>query len=147
MNHIKTFSLFESNTIPDDIPDDIRQDIMDMALELKDEGYNVTYNWDKSSRVNRSNLNYWGKSHSCISITKGAYEKIYYGHIKDFCERIKSFLEEEGYDTVIMLHTKDSQYIDIEDTKVNWGPFNDVMTMSTHYRIEINKNNETHKKL
>ena len=143
MKRIKSFKLFESST--DIIPDDIQQDIMDMALELKDEGYDVTYNWEKSSRVrlgSTSNI----IVHPCISITKGTNangqleEKIYYGHIKDFCERIKSFLESEGYDAVIKFHSEDShKYVDIEDAKVNWGPFDDAMMMSLHYRIEIIK--------
>ena len=135
MKHIKSFKIFESGT--DIIPDDIQQDIMDMALELKDEGYNVTYNWGKSFRI--SNL----IVHPNIGISKGTdgrLEKIYYGHIKDFCERIKSFLESEGYDVVVKFHSKDShKYIDIEDAKSNWGPFNDAMMMSLHYKIEIIK--------
>ena len=135
MKHIKSFKIFESGT--DIIPDDIQQDIMDMALELKDEGYDVTYNWEKSFRI--SNL----IVHPNISISKGTderLEKIYYGHIKDFCERIKSFLESEGYDVVVKFHSKDShKYIDIEDAKSNWGPFNDAMMMSLHYKIEIIK--------
>lgn len=138
MKHIKSFKIFESST--DIIPDDIRQDIMDMALELKDEGYDVTYSWEKSFRI--SNL----IVHPNIGISKGTNangqleEKIYYGHIKDFCERIKSFLESEGYDAVVKFHSEDShKYVDIEDAKVNWGPFDDAMMMSLHYRIEIIK--------
>jgi hypothetical protein len=135
MKHIKSFKIFESGT--DIIPDDIQQDIMDMALELKDEGYDVTYSWGKSFRI--SNL----IVHPNISISKGTderLEKIYYGHIKDFCERIKSFLESEGYDAVVKFHSKDShKYIDIEDAKSNWGPFDGAMMMSLHYRIEIIK--------
>jgi hypothetical protein len=138
MKHIKSFKIFESGT--DIIPDDIQQDIMDMALELKDEGYNVTYNWGKSFRIESLIVP------PCIDITKAANangqleEKIYYGHIKDFCERIKSFLESEGYDVVVKFHSKDShKYIDIEDAKSNWGPFNDAMMMSLHYKIEIIK--------
>jgi hypothetical protein len=138
MKRIKSFNLFESGT--DIIPDDIRQDIMDMALELKDEGYDVTYSWEKSFRI--SNL----IVHPNIGISKGTNatghleEKIYYGHIKDFCERIKSFLESEGYDAFVKFHSEDShKYVDIEDAKVNWGPFDDAMMMSLHYRIEIIK--------
>jgi hypothetical protein len=138
MKHIKSFKIFESGT--DIIPDDIQQDIMDMALELKDEGYDVTYSWGKSFRI--SNL----IVHPNISITKGTNangqleEKIYYGHIKDFCERIKSFLESEGYDAVIKFHSEDShKYVDIEDARIIWGPFDEAMPISLHYRIEIIK--------
>ena len=76
MKRIKSFRLFESNAY---IPDDIRQDIMDMALELKDEGYDVTYNWEKSPRVrlgSTSNI----IVHPCISITKGTNAT---GHLEE----------------------------------------------------------------
>jgi hypothetical protein len=66
-------------------------------------------------------------------------EKIYYGHIKDFCDRIKSYLDEKGYNVIIKWRKENSnEYYNLEDSIANWGPFKDYpMANSIHFRIEM----------
>jgi hypothetical protein len=131
------------------IPHDMQLDIHDMSYELRDEGYTISYQWwppyEKDSRMYRND------KYPSINIAKKSQikqleaefgfklEKIYYGHIKDFCDRIKSYLDEKGYNVIIKWRKENSnEYYNLEDSIANWGPFKDYpMANSTHYRIEM----------
>jgi len=147
MDYIKSFKLWEADGALEPgkfstsrdltIPNNIQMDIIDMSLELKDEGYKVSYQWwppyDKSAgRLYASN------KYPYINITKGL-EKIWYMEIKDFCEGIGSYLDTEGYNVVIKYRKENSaDYYDVRDTLVDWGPFSNYpMCSSIHYRIEM----------
>jgi hypothetical protein len=159
MKHIKTYKIFEADgplepgkwSLAKDltIPKDIQMDIHDMSYELRDEGYTISYQWwppyEKDSRMYRNN------KYPSINIAKKSQikqleaefgfklEKIYYGHIKDFCERIKSYLDEKGYNVIIKWRKENSnEYYNLEDSIANWGPFKDYpMANSIHFRIEM----------
>jgi hypothetical protein len=164
MRYLKNYKLFEADgplepgnkswrisTFMKDtsIPKDIQMDIHDMSYELRDEGYTISYQWwppyEKDSRMYRNN------KYPSINIAKKSQikqleaefgfklEKIYYGHIKDFCDRIKSYLDEKGYNVIIKWRKENSnEYYDLKDSLANWGPFKDYpMATSTHYRIEM----------
>jgi hypothetical protein len=153
MRFIKTYKVFEADgpSQPSEfswtkdltIPQDMQLEINDMSYELRDEGYIVSYQWwppyqqhDKAYKVNK---------YPYINITKRAedgetdWERIYYGHIKDFCDRIISYLDEKGYNGVVKFRKPNTnQYYEISDSNFNWGPFKDYpMAMSIHYKIEM----------
>lgn len=125
------------------IPRDIQMDIYDMAFELKDEGYNVSYQWwppyEQGSRFYKDN------KYPTISITKsnpneeGGLEKIYYPWIEDFCQRIISYLDEKGYNAVVKFRKDNSRdYTDIKNSVMTWGPFGDKpMANSIRFNIEM----------
>ena len=164
MRYLKSYKIFEADgplepgnkswrisTFMKDtsIPHDMQLDIHDMSYELRDEGYTISYQWwppyEKDSRMYRNN------KYPSINIAKKSQikqleaefgfklEKIYYGHIKDFCDRIKSYLDEMGYNVIIKWRKENSnEYYDLKDSLANWGPFKDYpMANSTHYRIEM----------
>ena len=126
MRYIKTFKIFEADapiepgnkswkisTFMKDtsIPHDMQMDIHDMSYELRDEGYSISYQWwppyDKDSK------SYQRNKYPSISITKrfdeenyggfntGSLEEISYVDIKDFCERVISYLDEVDYNVNI----------------------------------------------
>jgi hypothetical protein len=126
MRYLKTFKVFEANapiesgnkswkisTFMKDtsIPHDMQLDIHDMSYELRDEGYSISYQWwppyDKDSKYYQRN------KYPSISITKrfdeendgvfntGSLEEISYIDIKDFCERVISYLDEVDYNVNI----------------------------------------------
>ena len=157
MRYLKSYKLFEADGPLEPgkwswskdltIPKDIQMDIHDMSYELRDEGYQVSYQWwppyEPGNRLYKDN------KYPSISITKQIHnqsyelpntkEKIYYGHIKDFCERIKSYLDEKGYNVIIKWRKENSnEYYDLEDSLANWGPFKDYpMATSIHFSIEM----------
>lgn len=153
MKHIKTYKLFEADgplqpgewswTKDLTIPHDIQMDIYDMAFELKDEGYNVLFQWwppyEKSSKF------YKGNKYPFISITKSnpnkedGLEKISHAWIKDFCERISSYLDEKDYNTVVKFRkVNTNDYYDINKSYPNQEPFsNHHMATSIHFKIEM----------
>ena len=159
MRYLKSYKIFEADgpLEPDNltkdtpIPKDIQMDIHDMSYELRDEGYTVSYHWwppyEKDSRMYRNNkypsINIGKKSqaddYDLLRTDIGNLEKIYYGHIKDFCDRIKSYLDEKGYNVIIKWRKENSnEYYDLEDSLANWGPFKDYpMVTSVHFRIEM----------
>jgi hypothetical protein len=135
-------------------------DIHDMSYELRDEGYTISYQWwppyEKDSRMYRNNkypsINIAKKSQAdeydystdlgvtwLLRTDIGNLEKIYYGHIKDFCDRIKSYLDEKGYNAVIKWRKENSnEYYNLEDSLANWGPFKDYpMANSIQFKIEM----------
>ncbi len=161
MRYLKSYKLFEADTPSQPgkfswtkdltIPHDIQMDIHDMSYELRDEGYTISYQWwppyEKDSRMYRNNkypsINIAKKSqadeYDLLRTDIGNLEKIYYGHIKDFCERIKSYLDEKGYNVIIKWRKENSnEYYNLEDSLANWGPFKDYpMANSIHFRIEM----------
>ena len=152
MKYIKAYKLFEANGPLDPgnwswtkdltIPRDMQMDIYDMSFELRDDGYSVTYQWwppyEKGNKLYKDN------KYPHINITKradaeGGLEKIYYGWIEDFCQRIVSYLDEKEYNAVIKYRKLNSnEYFDIKDSVMGWGPFGDKpMVNSIHFRIEM----------
>lgn len=151
MRYLSKFKMFEADGPLDPskwswtkdltIPRDMQMDIYDMSFELRDEGYNVTYQWwppyEKSNKLYKDN------KYPHINITKtiqneeGGLEKIYYGWIEDFCQRVVSYLDEKDYNAAIKFRKLNSnEYIDIENMK--WEPFSDKpMAISIHFRIEM----------
>ena len=126
MRYLKSYKLFEadapiepgnkswriSSFMKDtSIPHDMQMDIHDMSYELRDEGYSISYQWwppyDKDSK------SYQRNKYPSISITKrvdeendgvfstATLEEISYVDIKDFCERISSYLDEVDYNVNI----------------------------------------------
>ena len=96
------------------IPRDMQMDIHDMSYELRDEGYTVSYQlWPPYEKGNKL---YKDNKYPHINITKRG-EKIYYGWIEDFCQRIVSYLDEKGYNAVIKYGKLNSnEYFDIKDS-------------------------------
>jgi len=161
MRYLKNYKLFEADTPLQPgkfswtkdltIPHDIQMDIHDMSYELRDEGYTISYQWwppyEKDSRMYRNNkypsINIAKKSqadeYDLLRTDIGNLEKIYYVHIKDFCDRIKSYLDEMGYNVIIKWRKENSnEYYNLEDSIANWGPFKDYpMANSIHFRIEM----------
>lgn len=154
MKHITTFKLFEADgpveppsfwswTKDLTIPRDIQEDIYDMAFELKDEGYTISYQWwppyEQSSKFYKDN------KYPSINITKtiqneeGGLEKISYAWIKDFCERVSSYLDEKDYNVVVKFRkVNTNDYYDINKSYPNQEPFSDHhMPTSIHFRIEM----------
>lgn len=125
------------------IPNDMQLDIYDMSHELRDEGYTVGYQWWPPYEQNH--MLYENNKYPYINITKNKereeyrLEKIYYGHIKDFCDRVISYLDEMGYDGVVKFRKDNTNdYYEISDSNVNWGPFKDYpMAYSIHFKIEM----------
>jgi hypothetical protein len=159
MKHIKPYKLFEADTPSQPgkfswtkdltIPHDIQMDIHDMSYELRDEGYTVSYQWWPP--YEQSNKSYKDNKYPSINIAKKSQikqleaefgfklEKIYYGHIKDFCDRIKSYLDEKGYNVIIKWRKENTNdYYDINKSYPNQEPFSDHhMATSIHFRIEM----------
>jgi hypothetical protein len=125
------------------IPNDMQLDIHDMALELRDERYEISYQWWPP--YEQDNKLYKDNKYPSINITKRdsqtgeGLEKIYYGHIKDFCDRVISYLDEMGYNGVVKFRKDNTNdYYEISDSNVNWGPFKDYpMAYSIHFKIEM----------
>jgi hypothetical protein len=151
MKHLKTYTkLFEADgplepsewswTKDLTIPNDIQLDIYDMSHELRDEGYNVGYQWWPP--YEQHNKLYKDNKYPSINITKwggDGQEKVYYGHIKDFCDRVISYLDEMGYNGVVKFGKENSRdYYEISKSNANWGPFKDYpMAYSIHFKIEM----------
>ena len=153
MRYLKTYQIFEADgplepgkwswTKDLTIPRDIQEDIYDMAFELKDEGYTVSYQWWPP--YEQSNKSYKDNKYPSINITKRdpnnefAWEKISYAWIKDFCERVSSYLDEKDYNTVVKFRkVNTNDYYDINKSYPNQEPFSDHhMATSIHFRIEM----------
>ena len=153
MRYLKLYQLFESDgtlqpgkwswTKDLTIPQDIQMDIHDMSYDLRDDGYIIGYQWWPPYVI--GNRLYNSNKYPHINITKRsetdehALEEIYYMNIKDFCDRISSYLDDKGYNTVVKFRKKNTnEYYNINDSTINWGPFKDYpMCMSIHYRIEM----------
>jgi len=153
MRYLKSYKIFEADAPLDPtkwswtkdltIPRDMQMDIYDMAFELKDEGYNVSYQWWPPYQT--SNSLYKDNKYPSINITKsnqneeGGLEKIYYPWIEDFCQRITSYLDEKGYNAVVKCRKDNSRdYINVKDSVMDWGPFGDKpMANSIHFKIEM----------
>ncbi len=151
MRHVKDFKIWEADGALQPgkfssykdltIPQDIQLYLIDMSLDLKDEGYKVSFQWwppyDKySGRLYASN------KYPYMNICRegvGELEKIWYMEIKDFCEGIGSYLDSQGYNIIIKYRKENSaDYYDVKDTVVDWGPFSNYpMCSSIHYRIEM----------
>lgn len=84
MKHIKGYEVFEGV-----LPDKIKDEVLDILNDLEDEGYNiVTDDYDQGY----------------ILITKGRdidREIIDYSDIKEYCDRISSYLKIEGFKTEV----------------------------------------------
>lgn len=121
------------------IPHDMQLDIYDMSFELKDEGYDVSFQWwppyESTNRLYKDN------KYPHINILKregGDLEKIYYGHIKEFCERIISYLDDKDYNAVVKYRKLNSnEYLTLDKSITNFGPFKDPMATSIHFKIEM----------
>jgi hypothetical protein len=150
MRYLKPYKIFEATgpLQPGDwswtkdltIPNDMQLEIYDMSFELRDEGYTISYQWWPP--YEKDNKLYKNRKYPFINITKpndGRLEKIYYGHIKDFCDRIISYLDEMGYNGVVKFRKDNTNdYYEISDSNVNWGPFKDYpMAYSIHFKIEM----------
>lgn len=154
MRYLKSYKLFEADGPLEPgkwswskdltIPKDIQMDIHDMSYELKDDGYQVSYQlWPPYEPGNRL---YKDNKYPSISITKMSnpndvrtMEKIYYGWIEDFCERITSYLDEKGYNVNIKWKKDNSRdYANLKDSVMGWGPFGDKpMANSIQFKIEM----------
>lgn len=156
MRYLKSYKIFEADGPLEPgkwswakdltIPKDIQMDIHDMSYELRDEGYTVSYQWwPLYERSNRSYKDNKYPKYPSINITKRdtndefAWEKISYAWIKDFSERVSSYLDEKDYNVVVKFRKVNSnEYYDLEDSLANWGPFKDYpMATSIHFRIEM----------
>lgn len=141
MKNIKSFKLWESVKFPSisdlTISRDIQENIIDIGLDMLDEGYKVSYQWWPPYDKYSGSL-YASNKYPYINITRNM-EKIWYGEIKDFCERIGAYLDTEGYNVVIKYRKENSaDYYDVRSTVVDWGPFSNYpMCSSIHYRIEM----------
>lgn len=120
MKYLKVYKLFESNEL--DIPDHIKHEINDIAYDITDEGYIVSW------------------SNNTINITKG--NKSAYSDIKEFCDRVIDYLDLEGYKGLVKFKGigLDDNFYPIDRSLINWGPFNDYyMCVSRYYKIEVHK--------
>ena len=114
----------------------------DIAYELKDDGYTVSYQWfplDSQLPMAKHNKYPHINIVKRIHTEQGGLEKISYAWIKDFCERVSSYLDERGYNSVVKfrkLNTND--YYDINKSYPFQTPFNDhQMATSIHFKIEM----------
>ena len=132
------------------IPHDMQMDIHDMSYELRDEGYTISYQWwppyDKDSKYYQRN------KYPSISITKrvdeendGVFslailEEISYVDIKDFCERVSSYLDEVDYNVNIKYTDLSeqtnkkyftSEYYDLKDSEDKDG------VTSQYFKIDM----------
>jgi len=166
MRYLKTFKVFEANapiepgnkswrisTFMKDasLPHDMQLDIHDMSYELRDEGYTISYQWwppyDKDSKSYRRN------KYPSISITKRIeadeydessstiLEEISYIDIKDFCERVSSYLDEMDYNVNIKyrkenLANLEYNLTDSEDFLSTVPKAKDGVT-SQHFKIDM----------
>lgn len=150
MKYLKSYKVFEADGPLEPgkwswekeltIPREMQLEIHDMSWELRDEGYSVSYQWWPPYQPH--NKLYNTNKYPSINITKwgdDGQEKVYYGHIKDFCERIVSYLDEMGYNAVVKFRKQNTnEYYEISDSNVNWGPFKDYpMAYSIHFKIEM----------
>lgn len=144
MKYIKTYSLFEAKTPlqPSElswakyltIPDYIQDDIYEMTWELRDMGYNIGFQWWPPYETH--NKLYKNNKYPNINITKtipgdeGGLERIKYtDDIKDLFERIKHYLNDNGYNSLIKFRKINSNdYYEIEE-------ITDKGTI--HFRIEM----------
>jgi len=137
MKYLKVFKLWESNNQNITIPTYIQQELLDRSLDLKDEGYKVTFQFLPQS-----------DNHPYINVTKPgegpqidwrSLDKIWYMSINDFCQEVGSYLDSEGYNiTIKYLDEKTNKYLDVKDTITDWGPFSNYpMCHSIHYKIEM----------
>jgi len=116
------------------IPYYMQQDLYDMSWELRDMGYNIGYQWwppyEPDNRLYKDN------KYPNINITKtiptdeGGLEKLNYeDEIKEFFERIKSYLNENDYNSVIKFR------------KVNSADYHKIEELngdsSIHFRIDM----------
>jgi len=120
------------------VPLYIQQELIDRSLDLKDEGYKVTFQFYLGT----------GGKYPYINITKPgegpqidwrSLDKIWYMSINDFCQEVGSYLDSEGYNiTIKYLDEKTNKYLDVKDTITDWGPFSNYpMCHSIHYKIEM----------
>lgn len=137
MKYLKVFKLWESNNQNCAIPTYIQQELLDRSLDLKDEGYKVTFQFLPQS-----------DNHPYINITKPgegpqidwrSLDKIWYMSINDFCQEVGSYLDSEGYNiTIKYLDEKTGKYLNVKDTITDWGPFSNYpMCHSIHYKIKM----------
>ena len=158
MRYLKSYKLFEadapiepgnkswriSSFMKDtSIPHDMQMDIHDMSYELRDEGYSISYQWwppyDKDSK------SYQRNKYPSISITKrvdeendgvfntGSLEEISYVWIKDFCERISSYLDEVDYNVNIKFRKENLANLEYD---LNDSEDKDGVT-SKHFKIDM----------
>jgi hypothetical protein len=154
MKHLKTYKVFEADAPSQPsmqktekfmltIPRDIQMDLHDMSFELRDEGYIISYQWWPP--YEESNKSYKDNKYPSINITKRdtfdefGFEKISYAWIKDFCERVSSYLDEVDYNVVVKYRkVNTNDYYDINKSVPNQEPFSDHhMATSIHFRIEM----------
>lgn len=139
MKYLKVFKMWENtqNKITP-VPLYIQQELIDRSLDLKDEGYKVTFQFYLGT----------GGKYPYINITKPgegpqidwrSLDKIWYMSINDFCQEVGSYLDSEGYNiTIKYLDEKTNKYLDVKDTITDWGPFSNYpMCHSIHYKIEM----------
>ena len=158
MRYLKTYKIFEadapiepgnkswriSSFMKDtSIPHDMQMDIHDMSYELRDEGYSISYQWwppyDKDSK------SYQRNKYPSISITKrvdeendgvfstATLEEISYVDIKDFCERISSYLDEVDYNVNIKFRKENLANLEYD---LNDSEDKDVVT-SKYFKIDM----------
>ena len=156
MKYLKPYNIFESgfesgnkswriSTFMKDtsIPHDMQMDIHDMSYELRDEGYSISYQWwppyDKDSK------SYQRNKYPSISITKrvdeendgvfstATLEDISYVDIKDFCERISSYLDEVDYNVNIKFRKENLANLEYN---LNDSEDKDVVT-SKYFKIDM----------
>jgi hypothetical protein len=139
MNYIKCFSIWESETYQEPgrfspykdltIPKSIQLNIIDISLELKDDGYTVSYQWWPP--YEKYHTLYEKNKYPYVSITKniGNLDKIKYTEIKELCEHLTSYLDSEDYNTVI-------KYRKVNSADYHVIP-SDHICSSIHYKIEI----------
>lgn len=144
MRFIKAYKVFEADgpqpsefswTKDLTIPQDMQLEIHDMSYELRDEDYIVSYQWWPPYPLKRR---FKVNKYPHINITKRAengesdWERISYRQIKDFCDRIISYLDEKGYNGVVKFRKINGQYYEIDDSE----PIS-LFQRSIHYKIEM----------
>ena len=127
MKHLKTQTDWKKETLSQEI----QHDLFQMAFELKDEGFDVSFQaWPP---YERSNPNWEKSKYPYIGISKwssGGCVGIEYSEISEFVERVKDYLDGKGFNTRVRYATM-----------LSGIPTNVVLTStnvkSVLYRVEI----------
>lgn len=107
MKHIKPYKIFESdfkkkwNDIESSkVSQDIQLDIIDICQELKDNGFNIGYQW--WSPYEKGAADYDLNKYPYISISRYPMMHIDYSEVKETVEHIEGYLDECGYNISII---------------------------------------------
>ncbi len=116
MNHLIEFKVFEAtNWQAETIPSNLQNDIFDIFLELKDLGFDVSYQWWPP--YERYSPNYPNDKYPHITIQKwdkGSVKFEIDSEILDSIDRLKIYLDNNGFNINVKSITKPAYRIKIE---------------------------------